>query len=55
MAQSVEGSGRSIEEAVADALKKVDENHVLAEICKTTIDHGGVRGGTEFRVELRLN
>lgn len=54
MAQVVEGSGNSLEEAVADALTKVDKNHVSGEITKTTFDHGGVRGGTEFRVELTL-
>lgn len=54
MAQVLEGSGNSVEEAVADALTKVDENLVSGVITETTFNHGGVRGGTEFRVKLTL-
>lgn len=54
MPETVHGNGATIEDAVADALRKVNSNHLSGEIRKITLDHGGVRGGTEYRVEVRL-
>jgi hypothetical protein len=54
MASIVHGNGPTIEKAIADAIGEVDQNHFSAEVLKIGLEHGGVRGGTEFRVEVRL-
>lgn len=54
MPETVRGKGATIEEAVADALSRVDANHVVGKLGEIKFDHGGVRGGTEYQVEVRL-
>lgn len=54
MPETVHGNGATIEDAVADALSGVNANHVDGEILKIRFDHGGFRGGTEYRVEVRV-
>ena len=54
MSSVVYGNGPTIEKAIADAIGQVDQNHFSAEVRRISFEQGGVRGGTEFRVEVRL-
>ncbi|MBA3373225.1 MAG: hypothetical protein M3467_03815 [Actinomycetota bacterium] len=55
MPETVYGNGTTIEDAVADAISEIDQNHISGEVRKILVDRGGVRGGVEFRVEVRVN
>jgi flavin-binding protein dodecin len=55
--ETVYGSStNSLEDAVQAALatSKMSKSHKIGEVRKITLDIGGVRGGTEYRVEVRL-
>jgi flavin-binding protein dodecin len=46
----------SIEDAIAAAISssQTQAEHKNGEVVKITLDIGGVRGGTEYHVEVRL-
>jgi flavin-binding protein dodecin len=49
-------SMETIEDAINNAVDSagVDANHLSGEVGTITVDIGGVRGGIEYRVQVRL-